>query len=158
MYGCGLYMTKIEVTCGKCKKKFWKEDYESKSCPYCGHVATKSESRPKGPCFITTACIDAAGLPDDCTELEAMRYLRDAYLAKSEEGKRMIQGYYEIAPSIVERIEREENANEIFSGIFNNIRWIASLIKIGDFENATKLYTEMVLGLRQRYGDAVGVE
>ena len=87
-----------------------------------------------------------------------MRYLRDAYLAKSEEGKRMIQGYYEIAPSIVERIEREENANEIFSGIFNNIRWIASLIKIGDFENATKLYTEMVLGLRQRYGDAVGVE
>jgi hypothetical protein len=80
-----------------------------------------------------------------------MRYLRDAYLAKSEEGKRMIQKYYEIAPCIVERIKGEENANEIFSGIFNNIRWIASLIKIGDFESATTPYMEMILRLKKRY-------
>lgn len=108
-------MTKIEVTWGKCKKK-WEEDYESESCPYCGRVA------------------------------------------KNEEGTRRIQEYYEIAPSIFERIMREVNCNEIFSGIYNDIKGTISLIEIGNLENVTKCYTEMVLGLRQRYGDVVGVE
>ena len=87
-----------------------------------------------------------------------MRYLRDVYLAKNEEGTRMIQEYYEIALSIVERIKREEHCNEIFSGIYNDIKGIISLIEIGDLENATKLYTEMVLGLRQRYGNVVVIK
>ena len=144
-------MTKIEVTCGKCGGKFYKEDYESKSCPHCGHVAKKENSSSGGLCFITTACVEAAGLPDNCTELESMRYLRDEYLAKSDDGKRMIEEYYEIAPSIVEKIGREENSKEILGGIFNNIREIVSLIKTGDLESATARYNEMVVRLKQRY-------
>ena len=146
-------MTKIEVRCPNCGHKFWMEDYESKACPNCGKVAVgpKAKSGSGGLCFITTACAEAAGLPDNCTELETMRYLRDEYLAKSEEGKRMIQEYYEIAPSIVEKIRREENSNEVFSGIFSDIRKIVSLVKTGDLESATAHYKEMVLGLKQKY-------
>ena len=146
-------MTKIEVTCPKCGHKFWMEDYESKACPNCGFVARgpKSKSRTSGPCFITTACMEAAGLPDNGTELETMRHFRDEYLAKSDEGKRLIQEYYEIAPSIVEKIRKEENGNEIFGGIFNDIREITSLIKTGDLESATAHYKEMVLKLKQKY-------
>ena len=146
-------MTKIEVTCGKCKRKFYKEDYENKSCPHCGHVAKKENSSGGKPCFITTACVEAAGLPDNCTELETMRYLRDEYLAKSDEGKRLIQEYYEIAPSIVEKIRREENSDEIFSAIFNSIREIVSLIKTGDLESATAHYKEMVLRVKQKFDE-----
>jgi predicted RNA-binding Zn-ribbon protein involved in translation (DUF1610 family) len=142
-------MAKIEIRCGKCGRKFYKEDYESKSCPHCGHVAKKDNSRAGGLCFITTACVEAAGLPDNCTELETMRYLRDTYLAKSDDGKRMIQEYYEIAPSIVEKIKRYENTNEVFGDIFDKIRGIVSLIKIGDLESATAHYKEMVLRLEE---------
>jgi hypothetical protein len=146
-------MTKMEVTCPKCGHKFWMEDYENKACPNCGFLVRgpKGKTSASGPCFITTACVEAAGLPDNCTELETMKYLRDEYLAKSDEGKRMVQEYYEIAPSIVEKIRKEENSNEVFSGIFNAIRGIVSLIEIGDLENATEHYKEMVLGLKRRY-------
>ena len=124
-------MSKIKVTCPKCKYKFWMEDYESKACPKCGKVAVgpKAKSSASGPCFITTACVEAAGLPDNCTELETMRYFRDGYLAKCDEGKRMIEEYYEIAPRIVEKIKREENSDEVFSDIFTEIRKTVVLIK-----------------------------
>ena len=144
-------MTKIEVTCGKCGHKFYKEDYESKSCPHCGHVAKKENSSGGGLCFITTACVEAAGLPGNCTELEPMRYLRDEYLAKSDDGKRMIQEYYEIAPSIVEKIKREDNSKEVFGDISNDIRGIVLLIKTGNLESATEHYKDMVLRLKQKY-------
>lgn len=74
---------------------------------------------------------EAAGLPDNCTELEAMRYFRDDYLAKSDEWERMIEEYYEIAPHIIERIKRDENSDDIFSGIFSEIRKTVSLCKKG---------------------------
>lgn len=146
-------MSKIEVTCPKCKYKFWMDDYESKACPKCGKVAVgpKAKSRASGPCFITTACVEAAGLPDNCTELEAMRYFRDGYLAKCDEGKRMIEEYYEIAPRIVEKIKREENSDEVFSGIFTEIRKTVSLIKIGNLESATMQYREIVLRLKLNF-------
>ena len=92
-------MTKIEVTCGSCGRKFYKEDYENKSCPHCGHVAKKEKSSSSGGCFITTACVEAAKLPDNCIELESMRHLRDVYLAKSDEGRGLIQEYYKIEPN-----------------------------------------------------------
>ena len=143
-------MSKIKVTCPKCKYKFWMEDYESKACPKCGKVAVgpKAKSSASGSCFITTACVEAAGLSDNCTELETMRYFRDAYLAKSDGGKRMIEEYYEIAPRIVERIKRDENSDDVFSGIFNEIRRTVSLIKIGNLESATVQYKGMVLRLK----------
>ena len=72
-------------------------------------------------------------------------------LAGSDEGKKMIQEYYEIAPTIVETIGREENSKEILGDIFSDIRGIVSLVKIGDLEDATEHYKEMVLGLKQRY-------
>src|SRR6185295_8850185 len=35
---------------------------------------------PRGLCFITTACAQAQGLPDDCEELTVLRGLRDDYI------------------------------------------------------------------------------
>jgi hypothetical protein len=87
---------------------------------------------------------EAAGLPGNCTELKAMRYFRDDYLAKSDEWKRRIEGYYEIAPHLIERIKREESSDDIFSGVFCEIIKTVSLIKIGNLESATAQYNGMV--------------
>lgn len=144
-------MAKIEVKCGRCGRKFYKEKYESVSCPNCGHVAGKEQSSSGGICFITTACVEAAGLPDNCTELETMRYLRDEYLAKSDEGKRTIREYYEIAPSIVEAIKRQANDHEIFCKIFRDIEKVVSLTNTGNSKEASREYKEMVLRLKQQY-------
>lgn len=66
----------------------------------------------------------------------------------------MIQEYYEIAPSIVEKIKREANSKEVFGNIFNDISETVSLIKTGDLESATARYNAMVVKLRQKYMEA----
>ena len=151
-------MTKIEVTCPE-GHKFWMEDYERKACPKCGKLVIGPKAGSgSGMCFITTACVEAAGLFDNCNELETMRYLRDEYLAKSVDGKRMIQEYYEIAPSIVEKMKREDNSKEVFCDIFNDIMGTVSLVKSGDLESATARYGGMVVRLKQRYMKTRSIE
>lgn len=107
--------------------------------------------RDTGACLITTACFEAAGLPDDCIELETMRCFRDEYLVSSTEGRKMIKEYYQIAPGIVEAIRREENSGIIFADIFRQVKEIVSLIKAGDLENAITYYKGMVIRLKQQY-------
>lgn len=79
-------------------------------------------------------------------------------LAESGEGRRMIEEYYEIAPSIVEKIRRGGNSNEVFNAIFNDIRKTVSLIKTGNLESATAHYKEMVVELKQRYYPSRGLK
>ena len=59
-------------------------------------------------CFLTTACVHYAGLPDDCEELTGMRNFRDAYLLSLPNGQAMYDEYYRLAPAIVEAIERSD--------------------------------------------------
>ena len=144
-------MTKIEVTCPKCRYRFWMEDYESTACPKCGRVAVgpKAKTSSDGPCFITTACVEVAGLPDNCIELETMRFFRDEYLSKNKEKRKMIQEYYEIAPHIVEAINKDERKEEIYAWIWKKIKYIVNLIESGDSEEAVKSYRKMVLKLKK---------
>ncbi len=145
-------MAKIQVTCPKCKHKFWMEDYECTACPKCGFVVKGPKYKTSsGPCFITTACVKAAGLPDDCIELQRLRWLRDDYLSRTDEGEKMLREYYQIAPGIVERIEQEENKSEIYSQIYKNIKEIVFTIENGNFSKAIKRYQEMVSKLKEKY-------
>jgi len=141
---------RIEVTCPKCGHKFWMDDYESKACPKCGFVVIGPKAKTSSsPCFITTACVEIAGLPDNCMELEAMRFLRDEYLSKSREGRKMIQEYYEIAPYIVEVINKNEKRKEIYGWIHEKIKNIVKLVEKDEFEEAVKRYRKMVSELER---------
>ena len=141
---------RIEVTCPKCGHKFWMDDYESKACPSCGFVVIGPKAKTSSsPCFITTACVEMAGLPNDCKELEAMRFLRDEYLLKSEGGRKMIKEYYEIAPHIVKSINKNERKEEIYDWIYEKIKHIVKVIENGDFEKAIKNYRKMVSKLKR---------
>ena len=52
-------------------------------------------------CFLTSACVEAKGLPDDCRELTVLRNFRDTYLKASADGQRDVCEYYHVAPMIV---------------------------------------------------------
>lgn len=119
-------------------KKDIKEDYE-----YDYHY---------GMCYITTACVEAANQPDDCLELETLRYFRDNFVANSPNGKKLIEDYKQISPKIVESIKKKPNSHKIFSDIFeNDIEEAVSLINNGKYEDALSLYVNMTNRLKNEY-------
>ena len=71
-------------------------------------------------CFLTTACVNHKNLPDDCEELEKLRFFRDHYMMSHPEGKEMILEYYKIAPLIVNQLDLEAN-DQIYDFIYNNL-------------------------------------
>ena len=72
-------------------------------------------------CYITTACIRARRLPDDCEELTLLRQFRDSYMRTQPEGEKDIREYYRSAPALVERINAREDAAQIWSVIYEEM-------------------------------------
>lgn len=64
-------------------------------------------------CFITSACCDVLGLPDDCFELRSLRRFRDEVLAEQPGGSFAIAHYYAIAPGLLRRLNRTGENPEI---------------------------------------------
>ncbi|MBN9382188.1 MAG: DUF4157 domain-containing protein [Chitinophagaceae bacterium] len=100
-----------------------------------------------GCCFITTACVRSRGLPDDCEELEVLRRLRDNYMLKSKEGERMIAEYYDLAPRIVDLIDKREDAAAIYDDLYSVIRQCVMLVKSGQYKAAVEVYKYMMIQL-----------
>ena len=104
-----------------------------------------------GCCFITTACMVSKGLPDDCTELETLRDFRDNYLLNREHGQDLFNFYYTYSPSIVEGINSQPDAIEIYEYLYTVIQSCVGSIRRKDLEEAFLIYVKMVLMLRDRY-------
>lgn len=145
-------MGEIKVTCPKCGYQFWMDEYECKACPNCGFVVRGPKaSSDCSDCFITTATVKAAGLPDDAYELETLRKFRDQYLKKRDWGVALVEEYYKIAPRIVSAIESDPAKDEIYKDLFVKIQNIVSNIEQGYYDEAVRLYKLMVEGLKKRY-------
>jgi len=105
-----------------------------------------------GPCYITTACVKAENLPDDCEVLQTLRDFRDNHLRNLPNGSRLIQAYYDTAPQIVAAIERKPNSNDLFKRLFDTeIVPTVEMVRQGDYAQALKKYAAMVVGLRQEH-------
>lgn len=103
-------------------------------------------------CYITTAVCESQGKPDDCYELELLRSYRDGYLLSTEDGKELVDEYYNIAPTIVNRIGRQENADQIYGEIWDC--WLADCVRLieeGRKEACRGKYMDMVYELKERY-------
>ncbi len=128
-----------ENTCGTCKYYEYKGQYDKGYCSWyksyyhhddnCNHYE-KSDAYSSGSsgCFLTTACCNYKGLPDDCIELETMRRLRDDYILKQPYGEEMIRDYYKEAPDIVARIMKSKDSETILESTYNSILNIVKLI------------------------------
>jgi hypothetical protein len=118
-----------------------------------GATNSNSGSAPvsKGWCFITTACVQTLGLPDDCYELTTLRKFRDTYMSSLSGGPSTIAEYYKIAPAIVESINQREDYKQIYESLFEVIRTCVESIENNRPEDAFEVYKEMVLLLKEEY-------
>lgn len=120
----------------------------------CSHETSSGSSG--GGCYLTTACVKAKGLPDDCFELEVLRYFRDNWLMNQPNGSEDIKEYYKIAPEIVAGVNKCENSNEVWNDVYNEISECVSLIT-DDANNennmieAYKKYKKMTETLKEKY-------
>lgn len=106
----------------------------------------------KGLCYITTAVCESLGKPDDCYELTLLREYRDQYLMNTEEGKEVVKEYYNIAPTIVNRIGKEEKACEVYEGIWTTyLQPCVNMIEKDELEDCRETYSKMVYELEKRY-------
>ncbi len=102
-------------------------------------------------CFLTSACTEAKGLPDDCYELTTLRRFRDEYLAKQECGPCEIRHYYQTAPSIVAKIKAGFYADAVFDKIYDELVVpCVKLIEQGKLERAHEIYREYILMLENQ--------
>lgn len=108
----------------------------------------KSETTPI-QCYLTTACMKHMkdNFDDNCHELTLLRWFRDKYVSKED-----IEHYYEIAPRIVEAIEKSPNKDKVYSDIFKKvILSCVSAIENKNYEFAYKRYKSSVLELEESF-------
>lgn len=103
-------------------------------------------------CYITTAVCESLGKDADCYELRLLKNYRDQYLDQTEEGHEMVQDYYDIAPTIVKRMNRETDCELLYQMLYRQyIGPCIQKIEDGEYESCRELYREMVLDLKEKY-------
>lgn len=103
-------------------------------------------------CYVTTAVCRSLDKPDECYELRTLRDYRDHYLALSEGGKDTIREYYNIAPTIVKRIDRRKDSAAVYRNIWETYLCpCIMLIEDDKKEECRALYTKMVHDLENEY-------
>ncbi len=124
-------------------KYCWGYNYER--CPL-------YKSAQSSGCFLTSACVEAKGLSDNCYELTTLRAFRDNYLKSRESGAADICKYYHIAPIIVEKIKLLPNSLDIFEKIFSElVKPCIELIESGKNEEAYIKYKNYTVLLEKLY-------
>ena len=121
-------------------------NYDYKDCPIYKHPSSS------GGCFLTSACTAARGLPDDCHELTVLRNFRDNWLKNQPEGVLLIAHYYEVAPKIVEAIDKLENRLEIWDEVYREmVVPCVEMIQQERCQEALELYRGMTGKLEWRF-------
>ena len=111
-----------------------------------------SNSSNSGGCFITTACVEARGLQDDCHELTVLRNYRDSYLKNRQNGAHDIAEYYQCAPEIVACINQRRDAHKLWEHLFDTvITPCVSYIEEQRYEEAYLLYKTTVVELKSEF-------
>ncbi|MDD3402186.1 MAG: hypothetical protein PHQ72_02360 [Hespellia sp.] len=106
----------------------------------------------KGLCYITTAVCESLGKEDDCYELTLLRDYRDRYLMETTEGVDVVKEYYNIAPTIVNRIGKEDNSKEIYQNIWvEYLQPCVKLIEQEQMEECQETYSKMMYELEGKY-------
>lgn len=116
----------------------------SNSCNHFSERSTASNSGFQGGCFLTSACTEYLGKPDDCEELTKLRAFRDNFMKSTEHGKNLVEEYYRIAPKIVEKINASDNKNMYYNDIYQTILLCLAEIDLCNNDEALKLYKQMV--------------
>jgi hypothetical protein len=105
----------------------------------------------KKHCYLTTACVEARGLPDDCHELTTLRRFRDGYLRSLPGGEALISDYYAMAPGIVARVMAAPDAAVQLDQMYQRIVKVVEVIEAGRNAEALAAYIDVALDLKRQY-------
>jgi hypothetical protein len=111
----------------------------------------KESSAKKSKCYLTSACVEHLGLPDDCRELMVLREFRDGWLHAAPGGPRMIEAYYRTAPALVRAIETSPAPGLFYSRIYRVVRGCVDSIERGQPQRAMDSYVALVRALRAAF-------
>jgi hypothetical protein len=111
--------------------------------------SNSDSKKDSGGCYLTTACINARGLPDNCLELMVLRGFRNRILMTQPAGRRELEIYEKIAPVIVSCVNKNENSQKIWGETYKDIQKAVRLIIAGDFSKAFEHYKAMTLRLKR---------
>lgn len=131
--------------------KYWSKAFPSTNLGKATFETINSGFKTK-LCYITTAVCESLGKTDDCYELSVFRNYRDSYLAKQPEGMEMIYEYYDIAPTIVNRVNKMDNRKDIYGFIWNEyLKPCINLIEEDRNEECKEMYSNMVRFLQKKF-------
>lgn len=116
-----------------------------------------SDKGGSGGCFLTTACVAYAGLPDTCRELEMARRLRDEYVNSLPHGRGFIAEYYETAPAIVGAINSRPDQDVVLAGLLEFTREVAGQVEQGRLAEAFSMSQQKFYSLKRQYLEASGI-
>lgn len=117
-----------------------------------GSWTDKGWSNSGGGCYITTACVEYAGLDDNCHELEVLRYYRDKLVDEDELFRNSVLDYYRKAPIIVQKIMIDKDKNMILDFLYNElVKKTISLLESGNIEAAKSHYLSIFHKLENKY-------
>lgn len=124
---------------------------------FTGRDVSSLDKTPSGSggCFITTACVEAAGLPDDCFELQILRKFRDEYVRLLPDGEVILKAYYSKAPGIVKAISQSDSANDEYLRMFREVREAIRHILAGHNKKALDTYKQLVQRLLTTYSTEI---
>ena len=100
-------------------------------------------------CYLTSACMRyfKEEFDDNCYELTILRWFRDKYVSEED-----TLHYYEVAPIIVDVINKEKQPGIIYDYIYENIvHYCVKQIEKGNYDLAYSRYKNSVLVLEEQF-------
>ena len=106
-----------------------------------------SNEKSSGNCYLTSACMCyfQEQFDNQCYELQVLRWFRDTFVSKDE-----IEHYYNVAPIIVQNINKDSNSDNYYNYIYDNvIDYCVREIENGNYSKAYDRYKDTILILEQ---------
>ena len=107
------------------------------------------EVQSNGGCYLTSACMKfyQENFDDNCYELFVLRWFRDNYVSKKD-----IKDYYNIAPRIVNEINKLNEAGMVYDYVYDNIvDYCVKELECGNYNEAYDRYKESILSLEKNF-------
>lgn len=104
-----------------------------------------------GGCYVTTACLEALGLPKDSLELKAMKTLTKEHILKSFKGKRDYVAYQRRGPAIAQAIDAREDSQNVWKRIYERLQDVSASVVENNYEGAHNLYKDLMLSLEKQF-------
>ena len=96
-------------------------------------------------CYLSTAACRVIGLPDDCVDLQRLRWVRDEVLVNMPQGAAEVDEYYSIAPGVVKLIDQQDNARAVYRKIYEQrVRPASLAVARGDYEAAHEIFQTVI--------------